>query len=274
MLRILSAGVALTLAFAACSGDSDALLLGATTSVQDTGLLDEIVRVFEDESGYGVTPIVGGSGQILEMARRGELDVVITHSPIDEERFIADGEGLDRRPFMENFFLVAGPADDPATVAGAATLVEAFSRIATTESAFLSRGDRSGTHVRELAIWRKAGVEPAGRSWYQESAVGQSQNLLVANEREAYTIVDSSTFLSFEEAIDLTAYAIDHQEPNVYSVIRINPEKHSSVNAAAALAFADFLRSPDGQCLIDDFGRAEYGESLYQATCLRSNTGG
>ncbi len=254
-------------------GGGDAILLGATTSVQDTGLLDELVRAYEKESGSDVTPVVGGSGQILEMARRGELDVVLTHSPADEERFVADGEGIDRRPVMENYFLVAGPPGDPAQVEGVTTLVGAFERIALAEQLFISRGDQSGTHQRELAVWQEAGVSPQGQSWYQESAVGQGQNLLLASEKGGYTLVDSSTFTVFKERIDLKAFVTDFKNPNIYSVIRVNPEKHPNVNAEGALVFVDFLRSTAGRCLIANFGVAEYGESLFTAACPVSNTG-
>ena len=266
--------VAFGLVAVSCGGGDNSLVLGATTSVQDSGLLDEIVHAFEAETDYEVTPVVGGSGQILETARQGEFDAIITHSPADEEKFITNGEGLDRRPFMDNYYLLVGPPADPAALAGAATLTEAFSRLASKEAAFLSRGDNSGTHMRELAIWDDAGIDSAGESWYRESAVGQGQNLLVASEKGAYTLVDSSTFVAFRDKVDLTEYVIDRQEPNVYSAIRVNPDRHAGVNSAAAHAFVDFLRSPAGQCLIDEFGRTEYGESLFSATCLTSNTGG
>jgi tungstate transport system substrate-binding protein len=266
--------VAFGLVAVSCGDDDKSLVLGATTSVQDSGLLDEVIQAFEAETNYEVTPVVGGSGQIMETARKGEFDVIITHSPVDEERFITDGEGVDRRPFMENYYLLAGPPADPAAVAVTATLTKAFSRLASREAEFLSRGDNSGTHVRELAIWEEAGVDPVGESWYRESAVGQGQNLLVASEKGAYTLVDSSTFVAFRDKVELREYVVDRQEPNVYSAIRVNPEKHAGVNSAAAIAFVDFLRSLAGQCLIDEFGRTEYGESLFSATCLRSDTGG
>jgi len=276
MLRDLAwtTAAALALIFSACSGGGDTLLLGATTSVQDPGLLDEIVRGFEEESGFEVTPVVGGSGQILEMARRGELDVVITHSPQDEELFVADGEGVGRTPFMENYFLVAGPSDDPAQTEQASTLAEAFERIGLGQQAFISRGDNSGTHRRELTVWQQAAIDPKGQSWYQESAAGQGQTLLLADERRAYTLVDSSTFTVFRERVDLVDFVIDREEPNIYSVIRVNPAKHGEVNAELAQSFADFITSTEGRCLIADFGVEEYGESLFSATCTRSNTGG
>lgn len=264
---MLPGGAALLLValLGACTGGND-LILGASTSLQDTGLLDEMVRAFEKESGFrvaGVTPIVAGSGQVLELARRGEVDLLITHSPAAEVQFVAEGYGVDRRPVMENLFLVVGPQDDPAGVREAPTPAEAFMRIAKSGRTFISRGDGSGTHVRELAIWQEAGVDPQGRSWYQESATGQGQNLLIASDRDAYTLVDSATFRVFQERVELVPYVMDERVRNRYSVIRVNPERHRGVKAEAAKAFANFLTSAEGQRLIQEFGRDEYGESLF-----------
>jgi tungstate transport system substrate-binding protein len=256
----------LAAALSGCSGDSD-LIVGATTSLRDTGLLDELLESFEDDSGYrvsGVTPLIAGSGQVLELARQGEMDVLITHSPDAEAALIEEGHGIDRRPVMENEFLLGGPADDPAEAADAATMAEAFRRIAEAEWRFVSRGDGSGTHVRELAIWEEAGVAPGGRGWYQESAVGQGQNLLVASDKGAYALVDSATFAVFQDKVDLVALATD-LVANRYSVVRVNPERHSGVSREAALAFADFLVSDLGQEIIERFGREEYGEALFTA---------
>ena len=197
-------------------------------------MLDELVRAFEDISDYDVKPIVGGSGQTLETARQGEFDVILTHSPADEDKFIADGEGLDKRIVMRNFFLIAGPEDDPAGVKDAATLNEAFQRIASGERQFISRGDNSGTHRREVSIWEEIGIQPEGQSWYEESSTGQGQNLLVASDKGAYTLADSSTFTVFGERVDLKALLTDIEEPNIYSLIRISTDKHPNVNAAGA----------------------------------------
>ena len=268
-------GLFLGIFAAACgAGGRDALILGATTSVQDTGLLDEIMRAFEKDTGYTVTPVVGGSGQILEMARRGEVDVILTHSPDDEQRLVADGEGVDRRPVMENYFVIAGPSDDPAGVGKVTTLREGFEAISRAGHAFISRGDSSGTHKRELSIWREAGVDPHGESWYKESASGQGQSLLLANEMAAYTLVDSSTFTVFDDRIDLVSLTIDRDRPNVYSVTRVNPDKHPNVNTETAIALANFLTSVEGRCLIANFGVSKYGEALFSTACPRSNTGG
>ena len=268
IILALGAAALLLPLLAACTGRSD-LLLGATTSLQDTGLLDELVAAFETESGYrvaAITPIVAGSGQVLELARRGEVDVVLTHSPAAEKQFIAEGQGIDRRPVMENEFLVVGPRDDSAGISDALTPAQAFARIAQGGHTFISRGDGSGTHMRELTIWQEAGIDPHGRPWYQESATAQGQNLLIASDKAAYTLVDSATFRVFQDRVQLADLFVDEEAPNVYSVIRVNPEKHPGVNADAAQAFADFLTSPEGQRLIADFGVEEYGESLFIPT--------
>jgi tungstate transport system substrate-binding protein len=263
------------LSLACCGGDGEKeIILGATTSVQDPGLLDEIVRAFEGVTDYDVKPVVGGSGQTLEMARQGEFDVIMTHSPADEDKFITDDEGLDKRTVMRNFFLVAGPEEDPAGVAAAASMSEAFQRIASSGSTFISRGDNSGTHRREQSIWEELGIQPDGEPWYQVSSTGQGQNLLLAADKNAYTLADSSTFTVFRERTGLSPLFTDREEPNIYSVIRINPQKHE-VNSAGAIAFAEFITSQAGQCLIDNFGVEDYGESLFEAffDCPIENTG-
>jgi tungstate transport system substrate-binding protein len=260
---------------ASCGGDGEKeLILGATTSVQDPGLLDEIVREFEEITDYDVKPIVGGSGQILEMARQGEFDVIMTHSPADEDKFLADGEGLERRPAMRNFFLIAGPEGDPADVDAAVNMSEAFERIAAGGHGFISRGDNSGTHRREQSIWEELGIQPDSQPWYEVSSTGQGQSLLVAADKNAYTLVDSSTFTAFRERADLSALFTDRELPNIYSVIRINSEKHD-VNASGAVAFVEFITSQVGQCLIDEFGSDEFGEPLFEAffDCPTANTG-
>jgi len=252
----------LPLLLTACGG-GDRLLLGATTSLQDTGILDELVRGFEKESGRDVTYVVAGSDQVLELARRGEVDVLITHSPDAEQQLVAAGEVIDRRPVMENQFLVAGPPDDRSGVKGAQTAAQAFQRIANSRHAFVSRGDGSGTNKRELVIWQKAGIDPQGQPWYQESATGQGQNLLIASDKGAYTLVDSATFQVFRDRVQLIDYVVDQEAPNLYSVMRVNPDKHTGVHDEAARAFADFVTSPQGQQLIQQFGRDKYGESIF-----------
>ena len=246
-----------------CGDRRDELILGATTSAQDTGILDELVEAFEARYEYGVKQVVGGSGQTLELAREGEMDVIMTHSPADEEAFIADGYGIDKADVMQNHFVVAGPGGDPAGVAGASTMKEAFERIAGGEYGFISRGDNSGTHRREQSIWESAAIDPVGKNWYTESATGQGQNLLVANDKDAYTLVDSSTFIAFLDRLRIVELLRDEAKPNLYSVIRLNPEKLDQVNGAGGDAWLEFMTG-EGQDVIADFGREEYGEQLFE----------
>ena len=248
---------------ASCGGGND-FVVGATTSIQDTGLLDVLTEAFSEESGYdvaAVAPIVAGSGQILDLARRGEVDAVITHSPQAEAQLIADGDGVDRREVMHNLYVLVGPLDDPAGVRSVLSPAQALSRIAAAESMFISRGDNSGTHVRELALWTEAGIDPAGRSWYQESGAGQGQSLLLASDKAAYMLVDSSTFTVFQDRLELEPLVFD-EEPNQYAFIRVNPDKHA-VNETAALAFGEFLTSPAAQRIIAEFGSERYGQPLF-----------
>ena len=250
------------LSMSSCGGDD--LVIGVSTSVRDTGLLDELVDEFKRQRrdpAATVKPVATASGQLIELARRGEVDILITHFPEAEAKLIADGDGIDRRRLMHNLFVLVGPPDDPAGVRAAASLPAAFRLIAGAEATFVSRGDNSGTHFRELALWRQAGIDPVGESWYQESGAGQGQSLLVTSDKGAYTLVDSGTFLVFRERLELELYVSD-EEPNQYSIIRVNPDKHD-VNEAAALAFAEFLTSAAAQRIIADFGLEEYGQPLF-----------
>jgi tungstate transport system substrate-binding protein len=233
--------VSMAFAVAGCGSGKQELILGATTSVQDPGLLDPLVTAFEDAYDYDVKPIVGGSGQTLEQARQGEMDVIMTHSPTDEKQFITDGYGIDRTEVMQNFFLIAGPEDDPAGVKDSQSMNEAFQKIAAGEYAFISRGDNSGTHRREQSIWEAISVDPIGKSWYTESATGQGQNLLVANDRDAYTLVDSSTFTAFKDRVGVIELFRDADNPTIYSVVRLNAEKLPEVNSKGGDDWLAFL---------------------------------
>ncbi|MEO6198281.1 MAG: substrate-binding domain-containing protein [Dehalococcoidia bacterium] len=267
MLRLLPLLViALVSSFVAgpgCGSGEPELLLGVTTSVQDSGLLDVLVEGFEARYDYNVKPIVGGSGQILEQARRGEFDVLLTHSPVDEEALIAQGYGMDRTPVMQNFFLLAGPDDDPAGVGAAATVEGALRLIATSGEAFVSRGDGSGTHRREMQYWASAGIDPVARDWYTQSATGQGQNLLVASDGGAYTLTDSATFVALMERVQMAELFRDTDNPNVYSLVRLDSDRLDGVNAGVADAWLEFMTGT-AQEIIAEFGRDEYGEALFE----------
>jgi len=266
-LRHVSAGAvvaALLLAIlSSCTQGDGELLLGATTSVQDTDLLDVLVHEFEARYDFEVKPIVGGSGQILEQSRRGEMDVIMTHSPDEELGLIADGYGLDRTQVMQNYFVIVGPGDDPAGVADSSTMADVFERISGGEYEFISRGDNSGTHRREQSIWESAGINPIGESWYTESATGQGQNLLVANDNDGYTLVDSSTFIAFLDRLQIVELYRDQEKPNVYSVVRLNPERLDKVNSAGGDAWLEFMTG-EGQRIVAQFGHEEFGEALFE----------
>lgn len=233
--------------------------------MQDTGLLDALMPAFERETGHRAKPIAVGSGLALQLAARGEGDVVLSHSPEAEERWLAEGHGTGRRLVMHNFFLVVGPPSDPAGIRGAPSMVEAFRAIAVARARFVSRGDESGTHARELAIWRKAGLQPAG-GWYQSTGSGQGQTLRVASEKQGYALTDRGTYLALRKTLDLEVLAPPPHDPdllNVYHVLPVNPARGVRVNAAGGKAFADWLVGPAAQRIIGDFGREQYGEALF-----------
>ena len=261
---ILVAGaVAAPLAAQAPRPASREVLLATTTSLYDTGLLDSISPIFERASGYHLRIVAVGSGQALKMGERGDADVVFAHSPAAEAAFMAAGHGTRRQVVATNYFTIVGPPSDPARVGGAASVSDALRRIVATSSVFVSRGDSSGTHVRELALWSSAGVRPDFRG-YLETGQGQSATLLVADERRGYALTDRSTYGALRRRLDLIP--LREREPallNVYHVIEVNPSGRPRVNTAGARAFADFMVSPATQDLLESFGRSRFGEALF-----------
>ena len=242
------------------------VLVGSTTTTQDTGLLDVLVPDFERRSGLKVKLVIGGSGQVLTQAGRGDLDVVLTHSPAAEEQLVASGAGIDRRLVMHNDFVLVGPTSDPARVKGLA-IGDALKRIYAQGAAFTSRDDGSGTNVKERDLWKAAGLDPVGRPWYIESGVGQLQNLQLADSRDAYTLTDRGTYLAGRALVGHLAIVVEHGKDllNVYHVTRVDPAKFPRVNTLGAKLFADYLTGPDGQALIASFGVAKYGQATFIA---------
>lgn len=262
----LAAAVTVAAQPARAADPAKVVLLATTTSTQDSGLLDVLVPAFERQSGHAVKTISVGSGQALALGRRGEADVLLVHSPDDEQRLVAEGAGVNRRIVMHNDFVVLGPAGDPARIRGAATTAEAFGRIAGAGALFLSRGDSSGTHAREKALWKAAGISPGGRAWYQETGLGMGETLNVAAEKGGYTLADRGTWLARRKARALALEVLVEGEPlllNVYHVIEVNPARWPRVNGAGARALADFLVSPATQAVIRTFGRERLGEPLF-----------
>jgi tungstate transport system substrate-binding protein len=268
LLTLLLVPCFLLLLLTACSGKNE-LILATTTSTQDSGLLDVLVPMFEDEYGYSVKTIAVGSGAALKLGEEGEADVILAHSPKAEEEFMAAGNGESRAIVMHNDFVLVGPADDPAGVADAEDTAGALAFIAEAGATFVSRGDESGTHTKELGLWEKAGINPAREGWYQESGQGMGATLGIANEKRGYTLSDRGTYLAQKANYDLDLLLEgDSALFNVYHVIVVNPAKHSKVNAQAARDFAAFIVAASTQAVIRDFGTDEYGEPLFVPEAL------
>jgi tungstate transport system substrate-binding protein len=244
------------------------VFLATTTSTRDAGLLDSLLPVFERHSGYKVKVIAVGSGQALEMGRRGDADVVLAHAP-DAERILADsGYFLRRRVVMHNDFLVVGPPGDPAGLRGMNDAVAAMRRLAARGgdgTLFVTRGDRSGTHLLEQKLWRLAGVQlPAAGGWYVESGQGMAATLQMADQKRAYTLTDRATYLAWRDKLQLGPMVEgDPLLYNVYHVMEVNPRTAPRGNAVGARALADFFVSPEAQAIIREFGKARFGQSLF-----------
>jgi tungstate transport system substrate-binding protein len=266
MKRVFSVLLVASFFLVSCNAESSQklnLLLVSTTSTQDSGLLDVILPAFTAQTGYHVQLIAVGSGQALKIGEQGNADVILLHSPDAEKEFIANGFGIDRRLVMHNDFVIVGPASDPAGIRGESP-EEALKKILASRVTFVSRADDSGTHVKELALWKNAGLDPAGEDWYLETGQGQGATLSIASEKSGYALTDRGTFLAYQANVDLEILV--EGDPfllNVYHVITVNPEKHPAINLEGARAFADFITSPDGQNIIAGFGVDKYGQALF-----------
>jgi tungstate transport system substrate-binding protein len=264
--------VALTMVLSACGSTSernvqrDQLVVATTTSLNDSGLLEDVILpAFRERHPQLTVKVVAvGSGEAIAMGVKGEADVLLVHSPADEEKFMADGHGTLRLPFAYNHFVIVGPQGDPASVSKADTAAAAFAAIAEAEAAFISRGDESGTHKKELKIWDAAGIDPAG-DWYLTAGQGMGETLRIASEKEGYTLTDLGTFLSQKASLDLVALSPESADlKNVYDVIIVNQNDFSVVNSAAAELLAHLLTSSDGQKMIAEFGREQYRQPLFR----------
>jgi tungstate transport system substrate-binding protein len=246
------------------------VILATTTSVQDTGLLDVIVPIFEQRNGSRVKAIAVGTGQALAMAGKDEADVVLAHAPDTEKKYVSEGVLVNRRLVMHNWFLLAGPAADPAKVKEATTAVDALKRIAAAKALFVSRGDDSGTHKLEKKLWEQAGITPTG-DWYLEAGQGMGRTLGIAGEKQAYVISDRATYLAFQKTTGLAVLLQgDPAFLNLYHVLEVNSEKFPKVNAKGGKAFADFLLSPTVQDILKTFGVDKFGEPLFHPDAGRT----
>jgi len=263
VIRLAVLLIALLTSVGSAIGQSKHVILATTTSTQDSGLLDVLVPLFEQQTGYMVKTIAVGTGQSLALGDRGDADVVLVHAPQLEREYETKGTLINRRLVMHNDFVLVGPKTDPAQVKGLQTAAQALQRIASRALPFVSRGDNSGTHNMERSLWRLAGVEPQG-TWYLESGQGMGATLMIATEKGAYTLTDRATYLALQRRLDLEILlAGDAPLLNVYHVMEVNPAGHPRVNAPGGKAFADFMVSPQTQAVIRTYGVEKYGQPLF-----------
>jgi tungstate transport system substrate-binding protein len=240
------------------------IILATTTSTQDSGLLDVLLPIFEKKTGFFVKTIAVGSGQAMAMGQKGEADVLLVHSPAAEKKFVADGYGIHRMLVMHNDFIVVGPAEDPAKIKGTKSTLEVFKKIAAEGTLFISRADKSGTHSKEMAIWKASGISPEGQKWYQQTGLGMGQTLNVTSEKKGYTLADRGTYLALKKNLHLDILAEgDAILLNIYHVIEVNPSKWPKVNAQGGRAFAEFMVAKETQDIIKTFGVDKFGSPLF-----------
>ena len=247
---------ALLLGVSGASAQDKSIVVSSTTSTQDSGLFGHILPMFKAKTGIDVKVVSQGTGQALDTGRRGDADVVFVHAKSQEEKFVAEGAGVKRHPVMYNDFILVGPKGDPAGVKGR-DIVAAFKSIKGKSASFISRGDKSGTHSAELALWKAAGLDVAGAdkgAWYKEIGQGMGAALNTASASNAYVLTDRGTWLSFKNRGDLDIIVEgDNRLFNQYGVILVNPEKHKHVKKEFGQAFIDWLVSAEGQTAINDY---------------------
>jgi len=247
------------------------IILATTTSTQDSGLLDVLVPMFEEQTGYLVKTIAVGTGAALEMGAKGNADVLLVHAPDAEKPLVDSGVGINYQLVMHNDFVLLGPNSDPVVIKGTVSVTDSFKKIADNAAAFVSRGDDSGTHKKELALWKNTGIDPTGRQWYQETGQGMGATIAVANEKQGYTLSDRATYLAQAQNIDMQIVSEgDEDLMNIYHVMNINPEKFAelNINAEGGKAFVDFMIHKDTQKTISAFGVDKYGSPLFFADRL------
>jgi len=265
------AGVGLAAALSACGCAEEStspargpgrLKLATTTSTENSGLLDVLLPPFERRCHVKVNVIAVGTGQAFRLGQNGDADVIMVHDPSGEAGFVEQGFGVNRRQFMHNDFVIVGPDDDPAGLGRSSSAREAFRALAAGGATFVSRGDDSGTHRKEVAIWRAAGIEPAG-AWYMEVGQGMSGALRIAAEKKAYALSDRGTYLALRDKIPLQiAFAGDPLLHNPYGIIAVNPARHPEANYMDAMALIAWVTSPEGQAIIAEYRKS--GEILFR----------
>jgi tungstate transport system substrate-binding protein len=239
------------------------MILATTTSTQDSGLLDVLIPLFEKENNVKVKTIAVGTGQALEMGTKGEADALLVHAPAAEKAVVDAGDAINYKRVMYNDFILAGPKENPAGVSGD-NIQEAFKKLADSKAVFVSRGDDSGTHKKELGIWEAASIKPAGE-WYVSTGQGMGQTLQVAAEKKGYVLTDRATWLAQEKNLDTLKIVVEGGKDlmNIYHVMQVNPEKHDKINSKDAEKFVEFLVDAKTQAVIEEFGKKDYGQSLF-----------
>jgi tungstate transport system substrate-binding protein len=249
----------------AAKAEKTDLILATTTSTQDSGLLDVLRPEFEKKHNYNLKIIAVGTGQALEMGTRGEADVLLVHAPAAEEEIVKSGDAINRQKVMYNDFILVGPAEDPAKVKDL-SVPEALKKITESKASFVSRGDDSGTHKKELELWKKSSLDPKtfGNA-YIEAGQGMGATLQIASEKKGYTLTDRATFLAQKKNMPDTEIVVEGDESllNIYHVMHVNNEKHDKVNSEGAKAFVEFMISEDTKKMVKEFGVDEYGEPLF-----------
>ena len=243
----------------------EAMTLSTTTSTFDSGLLGELVPVFEKANHVKVKIISVGTGQSIAIAQKGDADCVLVHARALEDKFMADGFGTFRLDVMYNDFIIIGPSSDPAGIKSAKTAVEAFQKIATSQKTFISRGDKSGTHVKEQDIWKEAGIDPKG-DWYVSAGQGMGAVLLMADEKQGYTLTDRATYLKYYKDKKIQLVLLNEGSKNLlnpYGIIPVSPVKFPGLNSKMADRFAYFITGIPGQIMIREFGKKDFGASLF-----------
>ncbi len=259
-----SSASASTSASSAAAITNPVIRISTTTSVNDSGLLPYLQPYFEQATGYQWEITSAGTGAAIKKGETGDADALLVHAKASEEEFINAGYGVERIPFMYNFFVIVGPANDPAGIKDCATAADAFKKIAESGQTFVSRGDDSGTNKKELQIWEAAGITPEGQEWYVNAGAGMGATLTQAAERQGYTLSDKGTFLSNDAKNSLTILLGESDDmKNTYSMIAISPEKWPDTNIDGANAFIEWMTGEQASELIANYGVAEYGEPLF-----------
>jgi tungstate transport system substrate-binding protein len=237
----------------------------STTSTQNSGLFDYLLPIFEKKTGIKVDVVAVGTGASIEIGKRGDADVVMVHAKELELKAVAEGAFVNRHDLMYNDFVIIGPANDPFKIKGMKSAAEAFKKIAAENTPFVSRGDKSGTHTKELTLWKAAGLDPKGQKWYLEVGQGMEKTQRIANEKRAYTLTDRGTWLATKDKDKLEMVVVLEGDPilfNQYGVMAVNPEKHKQAKFKEAMVFIDWLISPEGQKAIGDF-KDKHGNQLF-----------